>query len=39
MAGAADVITDFNAQLESLKTGDPQALLKTAQSNLEAITK
>ena len=39
MAGAADVITDFNAQLESLKTGDPQALLKTAQSNLEAIVK
>ncbi|MDQ1174542.1 multiple sugar transport system substrate-binding protein [Microbacterium testaceum] len=38
MAGAADVITDFNAQLESLKTGDPQALLQTAQSNLEAIT-
>lgn len=39
MAGAADVITDFNAQLESLKTGDPQALLSTAQSNLEAIVK
>lgn len=39
MAGAADVITDFNAQLESLKTGDPQALLQTAQSNLEAIVK
>ena len=34
-----DVITDFNAQLESLKTGDPQALLQTAQSNLEAIVK
>ncbi|RKT33531.1 carbohydrate ABC transporter substrate-binding protein (CUT1 family) [Microbacterium sp. AG1240] len=37
MAGAADVVKDFNAQLESLKTGDPQAMLDTAQSNLEAI--
>ena len=24
-AGAAEVIADFNAQLEALKTGDPQA--------------
>jgi multiple sugar transport system substrate-binding protein len=37
MAGAAEVITDFNAQLESLKTGDPAAILATVQSNLEAI--
>ncbi len=37
LAGAADVVKDFNAQLESLKTGDPQAMLDTAQSNLEAI--
>lgn len=36
-AGAADVITDFNAQLESLKTGDPKAILDSVQSNLEAI--
>ena len=35
-AGAADVITDFNAQLETLKTGDPQSILDTVQSNLEA---
>ncbi|MFJ6652946.1 extracellular solute-binding protein [Microbacterium sp. NPDC091313] len=35
--GAADVITDFNAQLESLKTGDPTSILGTVQSNLEAI--
>jgi len=35
-AGAADVITDFNAQLESLKTGNPQSILDTVQSNLEA---
>lgn len=39
LAGAADVITDFNAQLESLKTGDPQAILGTVQGNLEAIAK
>jgi multiple sugar transport system substrate-binding protein len=36
-AGAADVVSDFNAQLETLKTGDPQAILDTVQSNLEAI--
>lgn len=35
--GAADVIADFNAQLESLKTGDPAQILGTVQSNLEAI--
>ncbi|MFG6443873.1 extracellular solute-binding protein [Microbacterium sp. P07] len=37
MAGASDVVTDFNAQIETLKTGDPQAILDTVQSNLEAI--
>lgn len=37
LAGAADVISDFNAQLESLETGDPQSILDTVQSNLEAI--
>lgn len=36
-AGTADVITDFNSQLESLATGDPQKILDTVQSNLEAI--
>lgn len=35
--GAADVITDFNAQLESLRTGDPKTILDSVQGNLEAI--
>ena len=35
--GTADVITDFNAQLEGLKNGDPQQILDSVQSNLEAI--
>lgn len=35
--GASDVISDFNAQLESLKTGDPKAILDSVQSNLEAV--
>lgn len=35
--GAADVVTDFNAQLGSLATGDPKAILDSVQSNLEAI--
>lgn len=35
--GAADVVSDFNAQLESLKTGDPQQILDSVQSNLEAV--
>ncbi len=37
IAGAAEVISDFNAQLESLATGDPQTILDSVQSNLEAI--
>lgn len=36
-AGASDVVTDFNAQLETLKSADPAAILKSVQSNLEAI--
>jgi multiple sugar transport system substrate-binding protein len=36
-AGATDVVTDLNSQLESLETGDPQEILGGAQSNLEAI--
>ncbi|WP_261164357.1 extracellular solute-binding protein [Microbacterium sp. Marseille-Q6965] len=36
-AGAADVITDFNAQLESLRTADPAEILSSVQANLEAI--
>ncbi|MEU1972800.1 extracellular solute-binding protein [Microbacterium sp. NPDC019599] len=35
--GTSDVIADFNAQLQGLKTGDPQEILDTVQSNLEAI--
>jgi len=37
--GAADVISDFNSQLESLKTGDPKKILASVQQNLEAIVK
>lgn len=36
-AGATDVVTDLNSQLESLETGDAQQILGDAQSNLEAI--
>jgi len=36
-AGANEVIADFNAQLEGLKTGDPQAILDSVQTNLEAV--
>lgn len=35
--GASDVIADFNAQLEGLKTGDPVAILESVQANLEAV--
>jgi multiple sugar transport system substrate-binding protein len=35
--GAADVVTDFNSQLESLKTGDPKEILESTQANLEAL--
>ena len=35
--GAADVITDFNAQLEGLETGDPAAILGSVQTNLQAV--
>lgn len=33
----ADVIADFNSQLETLTTGDPATILSSAQSNLAAI--
>lgn len=36
-AGSADVIADFNAQLESLKSADPTEILESVQSNLEAV--
>jgi len=35
--GVTEVITDFNAQLESLATGDPQQMLESVQTNLEAV--
>ncbi len=35
--GAGEVITDFNAQLQTLETGDPKEILDSVQSNLEAI--
>ncbi len=35
--GAGDVITDFNAQLEGLATGDPAAILGSVQTNLQAV--
>lgn len=34
--GAAEVISDFNAQLESLSTTDASTILQSVQSNLEA---
>jgi multiple sugar transport system substrate-binding protein len=37
--GSADVVTDLNSKLETLKTGDPQQILDTAQKNLEALLK
>ncbi|MFK4762830.1 extracellular solute-binding protein [Microbacterium sp. ZW T5_45] len=37
--GAADVVSDFNAQLESLRTADPAQILGSVQSNLEAVVK
>ena len=36
--GIADVIADFNSQLEGLGSTDVESILKTAQSNLEAVT-
>lgn len=37
--GAADVIADFNSQLESLKSTEPAQILDSVQSNLEAVVK
>jgi multiple sugar transport system substrate-binding protein len=37
--GSADVVTDLNSKLESLKTGDPKAILDATQKNLEALLK
>lgn len=35
--GAADVIGDFNAQLEGLEDGDPAAILESVQQSLQAV--
>jgi len=35
-AGSATVVTDFNAQLESLVGGDAKTILGTLQENLQA---
>ncbi len=35
--GASDVITDFNAQLEGLETGDPKAILSSVQTSLQSV--
>ena len=35
--GAADVIADFNAQLEGLKNGDPAAILASVQQSMQAV--
>lgn len=37
LAGSADVIKDFNSQLEALSTGDAKAILTSTQSNLDAV--
>lgn len=34
--GSADVITDFNAQIEGLATGDPAAILESVNTSLQA---
>jgi len=38
MAGAADVLKDFNSQLTGLKSKDPKAILSSTQKNLQAVT-
>jgi multiple sugar transport system substrate-binding protein len=35
--GAADVIADFNAQLEGLENGDPKAILESVQQSMQAV--
>ncbi|MFE1644491.1 extracellular solute-binding protein [Microbacterium sp. P01] len=36
-AGVTDVIGDFNSQLETLKTADPNTILESVQANLESV--
>ncbi len=35
--GAADVVADFNAQLEGLENGDPAAILTSVQQSMQAV--
>jgi multiple sugar transport system substrate-binding protein len=35
--GTNDVIGDFNGQIEGLESGDPQAILSSVQSNMQAL--
>ncbi|CAM3859758.1 sugar ABC transporter substrate-binding protein [Nocardioides zeicaulis] len=35
--GAADVIGDFNAQLEGLQDGDPKSILESVQQSMQAV--
>jgi multiple sugar transport system substrate-binding protein len=37
--GSADVVTDFNSKIGALATADTQAILDSAQKNLEALLK
>ena len=37
--GSADVVADFDSKMETLKTGDPAAILKATQTNLQAVLK
>lgn len=36
-AGAADVVADFNSQIATLASSDPQTILEYVQTNLEAV--
>lgn len=35
--GATDVLSDMNAQLQTLRQGDPQEILESVQQNMEAV--
>jgi multiple sugar transport system substrate-binding protein len=37
--GVSDVVTDFNSQVAKLATGDPNAILSSTQTNLQALLK
>lgn len=35
--GAGDVVADLNAQIETLKSGDPQSILDSVQTSMQAV--